>query len=87
MIWLVALFLIADKGDDIIQPFVPEACAFSYSCRGDNIVYDLVYQGSVLSTEDLTQEECEALKAELEAQTIPFTELECRPTMVERQKS
>jgi hypothetical protein len=70
-----------------VLPYVDERCAYSFSCQKD-ITYELIYQGEVVSgPEDMTREECEQVLADIEPQTEPFTELVCRPRLVEREKS
>lgn len=42
-------------------------------------VWELLYEGQVISFgADLTEEECKALAKELDAQTRPFTRIECK---------
>ena len=71
--------------DEFVKPFVDEQCAESFACR-DTIIYELVYDGNVVSLGDLSEEECESLKADVEAQTEAFSILECRARLVEREK-
>ena len=71
--------------DDAPSIYMDEACAQSFSCN-ETIIYELVYQGSIVSFGDMNESECNQLKEEIEAQTRPFTELVCRPRLVEREK-
>ena len=71
--------------DEFVRPYIDEQCAETFACR-DTIIYELVYEGYVVSLGDLTEEECESLKADVEAQTEAFSSLECRARLVEREK-
>jgi hypothetical protein len=74
---LLAAFLLAQL------PYVTEECAASFACQDK--VYQLWYWGQVLSTEDLTAEECAAELERLRPQITPFGGLECRLVIVERE--
>jgi hypothetical protein len=70
------------------EPYVDEQCAASFSCQ-DILIFELVLlpsQTVVSGVEDMTEDECEALKELAESQTEAFTALVCRPRLVERQK-
>ena len=75
--------------EEDVTPFVDEACAESFSCR-EKIIWELVMipSGDVVSFGDMTQPECEEMKALVEAQTEleAFTGLKCRPRLVEREE-
>jgi hypothetical protein len=50
----------------------------AYACNECNTtIWELHLNGFVVSFGDMDQEQCEALKAEIESQTEPFTELVC----------
>ena len=70
MILMAALLLIADP------------CMID--CTGT--IWELHYQGHVVSFGDMDQQQCEDLKAEIEAQTEPFTDLECVEVDVAREE-
>lgn len=72
-----------------IRPYVDEECAVSFSCNSQR-TWELIYQGEVVHGSDnldMTFEECEELRAALEMQTEAFTEIYCRPRLVEREDS
>jgi hypothetical protein len=95
LLMVASLFLagetVVEKSEpEPILPYVDESCAGSFACQ-DEVVWELVLLPSrtvVSGIEDMTEEECEALKelAESQAQTEAFTALVCRPRLVERQK-
>jgi hypothetical protein len=68
------------------QPYVDEQCAYAFACQNKTI-WELVYQGQVISEpyHDMTLEECEELRSQIDPQTAPFTEVTCRPRLVERE--
>lgn len=87
-------FAAAEEGNEDIEPHhivphVDEDCAASFSCNSQK-TWELIYKGEVVNRHfggDLTFAECEELRAELEAQTEAFTEIYCRPRLVEREDS
>lgn len=80
------LFYSAAFGWD--KPYVDEDCAATYACR-DKLVYELVYAGIVIPHPlgDLTKEECERIKEDIQMATGALSELRCRPRVVARQES
>lgn len=59
----------------------------AYACNECNTtIWQLVYQGYVVSFGDMDQAQCEELKAELEAQTVPFSDLVCVEVPVAREQ-
>ena len=70
MISMAALLLIADP------------CMID--CTGT--IWELHYQGHVVSFGDMTQEECEALLEEIEPQTAGFSDLKCVEVEVAREQ-
>jgi hypothetical protein len=58
-------------------------CVLDQSCT--TTIWQLTYQGNVVSFGDMDQEQCEDLLAELEAQTEPFTGLACEEVPVKRE--
>lgn len=89
-------FAAAEEGQEdiephnFIRPYVDENCAFRFSCQSDEQTWELIYQGEVVrgsKSLDMTLAECEELRAALEAQTDPFSEIYCRPRLVEREDS
>jgi hypothetical protein len=65
------------------NPYVSEQCSESFACQDHT--YQLWYWGQVISTEDLTAEECMAELEMLRPQIEPFGGLECRLAIVERE--
>jgi hypothetical protein len=95
LLMVASLFLagetVVEKSEpEPIRPYVDESCAGSFACQ-DAVVWELVIIPTnevVSGIEDMTEEECEALKELAESQ-VPmeaFTALACRPRLVERQK-
>jgi hypothetical protein len=64
-------------------PYVSQECSESFACQDQT--YQLWYWGQVISTEDLTAEECVAELEMLRPQIEPFGGLECRLAIVERE--
>ena len=62
--------------------------AYANDCMIDctGTTWELHYQGHVVSFGDMNLEECESLKAEIEAQTEPFTDLICVEVSVKREE-
>lgn len=85
MFLLTALWLVVAPQS---LPYVDEQCAASFACN-ETIIYELMYGGIVLPTleGDLTKEECEQLKADIQEATKAMSELTCRPRLVEREDS
>ena len=81
------LFWSVASAQEGVRPYVDEDCAASFACQSDRVTWELIYQGEVISepNEDFSEEECEMLRAEVEPQTDPFSQLYCRPRLVERQ--
>jgi hypothetical protein len=71
------------------EPYIDEHCQESPACNGDEVVWELVMipSGDVVSFGDMDEQECEEMKAMVEAQTEmeAFTGLKCRPRWVERE--
>jgi hypothetical protein len=83
------LMLVTPLYADDELPFVDEACAQSFGCQSE-MIWELIMipSGDVVSFGDMTKEECEEMKALVEAQTEmeAFTGLKCRARLVEREK-
>lgn len=71
-VWLVATIAHADEGD-------PGLC---WPCT--KTVYQLQVNGVPVSVNDMSEFECEALKEEVEAQTPPFSVVQCVEVWVTR---
>lgn len=62
--------------------------AYAEDCGNscNTTTWELQYQGVTVSVGDMTEEECIALKDEIEQQTQPFTDLVCVEVPVMREE-
>lgn len=84
---IVSLFYVVCMAYAEELPYVDEDCAAHVACQS-YVIYELLLKPDdvVVSTEDMTKDECEAMREMIESQTGPFQTVVCRPRLVERQE-
>lgn len=89
MTWIYAMMFPAfaeEATPEWDKPYVDEACAFDFACKGEPI-YELVYADVVIPHPlgDMSKDECEKAKLEIQRASGALSELRCRPRIVSRQ--